>query len=175
MGGKDGTYYSIDPRTGALRWSTNVVFGGSAGGFIGTTAYDGVHVFGSTAIGDLTQPTVCDPSNPVDTRFQEPSAHAFNVQTGAVAWQASGSTSFAPTTVSGGMTLNCLALSAGVLVRSSTNGALIIRLPLSVPCWSGVATVGDALVLGTGTSYAGSPDGVVAFTPGGAAPVVPNS
>ena len=52
-GGKDGTYYSLDPRTGALRWKTNVVFGGVAGGFIGTTAYDGRHVYGSTAIGDF--------------------------------------------------------------------------------------------------------------------------
>ena len=32
VGGKDGSYYSLDPATGRLRWTTNVVFGGSAGG-----------------------------------------------------------------------------------------------------------------------------------------------
>ncbi len=41
-------------------------------------------------------------------------------------------------------------------------------------CWSGVATVGDALVLGTGTSSQGSPDGLVVLTPGGTPPVVPS-
>ena len=35
-GSKNGTYYSLDPATGRVRWSTNVVFGGSSGGFIGT-------------------------------------------------------------------------------------------------------------------------------------------
>ncbi|HWW45961.1 MAG TPA: PQQ-binding-like beta-propeller repeat protein, partial [Acidimicrobiia bacterium] len=47
VGGKDGTYYSLDPTTGRLRWKTNVVFGGFSGGFIGTTAYDGSRVVGS--------------------------------------------------------------------------------------------------------------------------------
>ena len=49
IGGKDGTYYRLDPTTGATVWTTNVVFGGSAGGFIGTTAYDGHRVYGATA------------------------------------------------------------------------------------------------------------------------------
>ncbi len=34
VGAKDGTYYSLDPATGRLRWKTNVVFGGFTGGFI---------------------------------------------------------------------------------------------------------------------------------------------
>ena len=52
-GSKDGTYYSLDPSTGTLRWKTNVVFGGFSGGFIATTAYDGQRVYGATAIGDF--------------------------------------------------------------------------------------------------------------------------
>src|SRR5205823_5280135 len=38
VAGKDGTYYSLDPATGTLRWQHNVVFGGFAGGmtFVGT-------------------------------------------------------------------------------------------------------------------------------------------
>ena len=47
-GSKNGTYYSLNPRTGRVRWSTNVVFGGTSGGFIGTTAYDGSRVLGAT-------------------------------------------------------------------------------------------------------------------------------
>ena len=44
VGGKDGTYYSLNPQTGRLRWATNVVFGGFSGGFIGTAAFDGTGV-----------------------------------------------------------------------------------------------------------------------------------
>src|SRR5205823_6204244 len=46
---KDGYCYSLNPETGALRWATNVVFGGFAGGFIATSAYDGARVYGATA------------------------------------------------------------------------------------------------------------------------------
>jgi hypothetical protein len=45
IGGKDGTYYLLDRRTGQLRWATRVVFGGGAGGFFGGAAFDGHHIF----------------------------------------------------------------------------------------------------------------------------------
>ena len=95
VGGKDGTYYSLDPATGRLRWKTNVVFGGFSGGFVATAAYDGDRVVGSTAIGDFGRfesngPQVCDPGNPRDVGMQEPTVHAFDAATGAVPWQADG-------------------------------------------------------------------------------------
>jgi polyvinyl alcohol dehydrogenase (cytochrome) len=175
VGGKDGTYYSLDPVTGAVRWSTNVVFGGFSGGFIATAAYDGSRVYGSTALGDFGRfehgtTVLCDPSNPRDLASQEPSAHAFDATTGAVAWQGSGVRSVAPTTVAAGMTFNGIALSPAVVVREASTGRIVSRLPLPALCWSGIATVGDALVLGTGASQQGSPDGIVALTPGGAPP-----
>jgi polyvinyl alcohol dehydrogenase (cytochrome) len=172
LGGKNGTYYSLDPATGQLRWSTNVVFGGRAGGFIGTTAYDGARVYGSTALGDVPPP-VCDPSNPVDTPLQEPSVHAFDGFTGQVAWQETDGASFSPTTVAGGMTFNSVALRPVVDVRDSATGDLLAQLPLAIPSWSGVATVGNAVVVGMGTSYAGTPAGIAVFTPDGVPPSVP--
>jgi outer membrane protein assembly factor BamB len=171
VGGKDGTYYSLDPGTGQLRWSTNVVFGGGAGGFIGTSAYDGTRIYGSTALGDFPPP-VCDPRNPADTPFQEPTVHAFDASSGHVVWQQTGGGSFAPTTVAGGMTFNSLALKPELQVRDAPTGALVDQVPLPIPSWSGIATVGNAIVLGTGTSYAGTPAGVTVLTPDGAAPVV---
>jgi len=178
-GGKDGTYYSLDPATGALRWSTNVVFGGFAGGFINATAYDGNRVYGSTALGDYgnfekdTQ-VLCDPGNPRDTSLQEPTVHAFDAATGAVAWQADDAPSFASTTVAGGLTFNGPALRGDILlVRNAATGALIDTVSLPGPVWSGVATVGDALVTGIGSSYVAHPAGVAVITPGGARPVVP--
>ncbi len=176
VGGKNGTYYSLDPATGHLRWSTNVVFGGFAGGFIATTAYDGRRVYGATALGDYgkfehgTQ-VLCDPSDPRDTPMQEPSMHAFDATTGAVAWQAEHAPSFAATTVAGGMTFSGPALDGNVLqVRDAATGALVMTATTPGPIWSGVASVGDALVIGVGSSYVGHPAGIAALTPDGAQP-----
>jgi outer membrane protein assembly factor BamB len=171
LGSKNGTYYSLDPSDGQLRWSTNVVFGGNAGGFIGTTAYDGRRVYGSTALGDLGSP--CDPGNPRDTQLQEPTVHALDALSGAVRWQATGAASFGPTTTAGGMTFDSVALADVVQVRDAATGSVLDQLSLQAPCWSGIATVGDSIVFGTGSVYQGSPDGIVAFTPGGRPPSAP--
>ena len=127
-GSKDGSYYSLNPGTGQLEWSTNVVFGGFSGGFIASTAYDGQRVYGATAIGDFGRfesngQKLCDPSNPRDTPSQEPSDHAFDAHTGSVVWQKDKAASFAPTTVAGGMTFNGLALVAtAIQVRDAATG-----------------------------------------------------
>lgn len=177
VGSKDGTYYSLDPATGRLRWSRHVVFGGFSGGFIATAAYDGRRVYGSTALGDFGRfetngPQLCDPKDPQDKKFQEPTVHAFDARTGRMAWSARGAASFAPTTVAGGMTFNGLALHPDVQVRDAGTGALLKDLTLPNFCWSGIAIVGDAVVLGTGSSASGGDAGVALFTPGGRAPAI---
>ena len=179
VGSKDGTYYALDPATGRLRWSTNVVFGGFSGGFIATAAYDGTRVVGATALGDFGRfeksgQVLCDPSNPRDVPRQEPSAHAFSARTGAVSWETTRSWSFAPTTIAGGMTFSDLALSGPVMdVRDASTGRLVRQVPLTQSSWSGVATVGDAVVVGEGTDYEYKPSGIEALTPYGRAPTVP--
>lgn len=178
VGAKDGTYYALDPRTGILRWSTNVVFGGFAGGFIATTAYDGQRVYGSTALGDFGRfesngPQVCAPGNPTDRPFQEPTVHALDGRTGKVIWQAEGAPSFGPTTVAGDLTFNGTALTDKVLVREASSGRVVKEIVVAAPCWSGVATVGDAVVFGTGASHQGTSAGVFAYAPGGRSPTVP--
>jgi polyvinyl alcohol dehydrogenase (cytochrome) len=181
-GSKDGTYYSLNPATGRQRWATNVVFGGSSGGFIGGTAYDGRQVYGATGIGDFLPtkndagPTVCDPSDPADTATQNPTDHAFDAATGSVSWQDSGDASFSPTTVAGGMVFNGPALAAdAVQVRDATTGHLIVQVGLPQSNWSGIATVGNALVLGLGSTYDAKSSGIEVLTPDGTQPVVPRS
>jgi outer membrane protein assembly factor BamB len=178
-GGKDGTYYALDPATGRQRWSTNVVFGGFSGGFIATTAYDGRRVYGATAIGDFGRfesngQKRCDPSNPRDKLNQQPSDDSFDARTGKVAWQVNQAASFSPTTVAGAMTFNGLALSdTAIQVRDTATGRLIVQVKLPQANWSGIATVGDALVLGLGSTYNPAHTGIEVLTPGGAPPVVP--
>ena len=179
-GSKDGTYYSLDPATGKARWATNVVFGGSSGGFLATTAYDGQAVYGSTGIGDFNPSrhgnVVCDPSNPRDKGAEEPTTHAFDARTGKVLWQADATSSFAPTTVAGGMTFNGLGFADKVVeVRQASTGRVLARVALPQANWSGIATVGDALVLGLGTDFSPTSSGVEVLTPGGSPPVVPQS
>jgi outer membrane protein assembly factor BamB len=178
LGNKDGTYYALNPTTGRLRWKTNVVFGGFSGGFIGSTAYDGGAVFGSTGFGDFGRfehgtSLHCDPSDPRDTSFENPSTHSFDAATGRIRWEASYVYSVAPTTVAGGMTFNGIALKTMVQVRDAGTGRLLASLPLAVPNWSGIATVGNAVILGIGTSSDAIGAGVEAVTPGGAPPKVP--
>jgi len=177
-GSKNGTYYSLDPRTGRLRWAANVVFGGSSGGFIGTTAYDGGRVIGATGLGDFLPSKkgvrpVCDPSDPRDVQQQNPTDHALDAATGAVVWQASGDYSFSATTVAGGMMFNGLALGHAVVVRDARTGKLLTQVPLPAFNWSGIATVGNALVFGLGSTSDANGSGIEVLTPGGATPVVP--
>lgn len=180
-GSKNGTYYSLNPRTGRLRWATNVVFGGSSGGFIGSTAYDGTHIVGATALGDFLprangKNIVCDPSDPRDTATQDPSDHAFDAANGSIVWQADGVASFGATTIAGGMAFNGLALAAtAIQVRDVGTGALLAQIPTPQANWSGIATVGDAVVLGVGSTYDPSFSGIEVLTPGGTPPVVPRA
>jgi polyvinyl alcohol dehydrogenase (cytochrome) len=177
VGGKDGTYYSIDPRTGRLRWKRNVVFGGFSGGFIASIAYDGGRIYGATAIGDFGRfegfgDLGCDPGNPSDTPAQEPTLHAFDARSGSVEWQANASGSFAPTSVANGMTFVCANLLPQnpyqrIDIRDASTGTPVTSVPLPVGCTSGIVESGNALFFGTGTNEQPLPAGVWAYTPDG--------
>jgi len=167
VGGKDGTYYRLDPATGHLVWMKNVVFGGVAGGFIATTAYDGQRVYGATALGDIG---LCQPRNLGYLPVQEASLHAFDATSGAVPWQQVHALSFAPTTVAGGMVFNGHATDPMIQVRDAATGLLITVLPLPASSNSGVTVSRNALLFGTGGSEQGAPAGVYAYTPLGVAP-----
>ncbi len=111
-GSKDGTYYSLNPATGRQRWATNVVFGGSSGGFIGGTAYDGRQVYGATGIGDFlpTKRRGADRVRPVRSR-RTPRRRTQRTMPSTLrrvrsAGRTADTSSFSPTTVAGGMVFN---------------------------------------------------------------------
>jgi polyvinyl alcohol dehydrogenase (cytochrome) len=170
IGGKDGTYYRIDPGTGTLVWQRNVVFGGSAGGFIATTAYDGQRIYGATAIGDLGSPGPCtNGTDPRDLPVQEPSGHALNLD-GSIAWQQRASQALGPTTAAGGMTFVGNAFSPTVQIRNAADGALLNTLALASSCFCAIAVSGNGVFFGTGSPQQGTGNGVYAYTPLGAPP-----
>ncbi len=162
--GKNGTYTSLDPATGAILWSTRVVFGGGAGGFIGSPAFNGTTIYGATAIGDYGGP-VCAPSDPTDTPIQNPSFFAIDAATGKVLWDANNAQSFGATTYAGGFTFNCEVFSSVAQVRDADNGSVVASLNLPNWCWSGIAVSGGMVVMGVGSTASGTPGGVVAFKP----------
>jgi len=169
VGGKDGTYYSIDPTTGLRKWATNVVFGGLAGGFLGTTAFDGQRVVGATALGDFGRfegfgALGCQPGNPNDGLVQEPSIHAFDPASGAVKWQGNASQSFGPTTLAGGMSFVGTGIARTIQIRDASSGTLVHTIPLPAPSDSGVVVVGKSIFFGTGSSEQAAPSGVYSFS-----------
>ena len=183
VGGKDGTYYSIDPAAGTLRWKRNVVFGGFSGGFIATTAYDGHHVVGATAIGDFGRfegfgDLGCKPLNLRDLPAQEPTLHAFDARDGSYTWHQRASLSFAPTSIAGGMSFVCADIGPQnplqrVDIRDVLTGQLVWLLPLPVGCQSGVIEVGNTIFFGTGTGEEPQPAGIWAYTPRAEAVSIP--
>jgi polyvinyl alcohol dehydrogenase (cytochrome) len=164
VGSKDGTYYALDRKTGALVWKRNVVFGGSSGGFIGSAAFDGTHIFGGTAIGELGG-SLCMPDNPNDTFIQDPSFHAFDAATGAVEWQDNMANTFAPTSVSGGAVFNGVGnvLPPALRVYDAGTGARLASFNADGAVNSGVAIVGDTIYFGAGNSFDGNGGAVFAY------------
>ena len=136
IGGKDGTYYLLDRKTGQKLWATRVVFGGDSGGFFGGAAFDGRRLFSATAFGDgnsLTQTGLCDPayrdpSNPnvVDTYIQDPSLHSLALKTGQILREQNDNESFGATTLADHVVFaGFIGLSEASTVTSSRPTALI--------------------------------------------------
>jgi outer membrane protein assembly factor BamB len=173
LGGKDGTYYLLDRSSGGLIWAKNVVFGGSIGGFFGGAAFDGEHIFSSTAVGDFepTKTKVCtDPRAPGDTLPQEWSMHALNVANGSRYWERPFNYSFGATTLARGVVFS------GSLVLPSLNAYVasgpLHGLPLKIfdktsgitgQVNSAAIPVGRMLFVTTGNVTDGSGGGVHAF------------
>jgi len=164
IGAKDGTYYALDRKTGALVWKKNVVFGGSSGGFIGSAAFDGTRIYGGTGLGDLGGP-LCMPNNPSDRPIEEPSFHAFDAATGAVQWQNDMANTFAPTSVSGGAVFNGVGnvLSPELRVYDAETGAMLAFFRTTGAVNSGAAIVGKTIYFGAGNSFNGTGGAVFAY------------
>jgi polyvinyl alcohol dehydrogenase (cytochrome) len=169
-GNKNGTYYAVHAHDGSLAWATNVVYGGSDGGFVGTAAFDGRSIFGSTLYGDgeFGQAPLCDASNPADTFIQDPSLHAFDARTGTVAWQQFGNYAASATTVSHDLVISgTLGLGAelapAVRIFDRATGNVLLELPQTGGVASAVVVTGATLVFGSGNSYDGSGSSIQAW------------
>ncbi len=173
IGGKDGTYYLLKGRTdvpsGELLWRRQVVFGGSDGGFFGAS-FDGEHIFAATSVGDgnIAAPNpsdLCDPSNPEDTFLQEPSMHAFSMQSGAILWEQTQNHSVAPTSLANGVVFSGLLgiEGFGLNAYDTRTGERLATIPMAGSVNSAATPLGGTLYVTAGTSVDGSGGGVFAF------------
>ena len=133
-GKKDGTYYALDPATGALLWQTHVADPApNVGGFIGSPAvYEG-NVFGGTAIGT------------------PPYFHSLDGATGAVRFQGGAGPTYGATAVVNGVAFNS-ALDDLLKAYDTETGRLLWSAPLTGPGSSSAAIYEDMVFIGAGTS-----------------------
>jgi outer membrane protein assembly factor BamB len=179
IGGKDGTYYLLNRLTqkpaGELVWHTNVVFGGTLGGFYGG-AFDGARIFGATGIGDLDtlHPTKHCTLDPRDVSLQEPSMHALNALNGSILWQKDSNHSFGATSLADGVVFSGLVgigptEGPALKAYNAQTGELLKTFFMPVPPGTGsinsaAIPVGRMLFVTSGNSFDGKGSGVHAFT-----------
>ena len=166
VGGKDGTYYVLERLTrnpgGQLVWRSNVVFGGSAGGFIGSTAFDGQRAYGGTALGDFGgQP--CDPNDPRDTPFQQPTMHAFDPIARTVPWEQNGPPAFGATSVANGVVFVGALAPPALRAFDAGSGTLLAQITMPGSVNSAPALIGGTAFVTSGNSFNGAGGGVHAL------------
>lgn len=133
-GKKDGTYYALDPATGAERWRRHVQDPlPGVGGFIGSPAVVDGTVVGGTALG------------------LPPYFHGIDGTTGASLFSAGVGPSYGASGGVNGVVFNA-ALDNLLKAYDASTGQLLWTSPLAGPGSSGPAVSGDMVFIGSGTS-----------------------
>jgi len=165
-GGKDGTYYVLERLTrnpgGQLVWRANVVFGGFAGGFIGSTAFDGQRAYGGTGLGDFGG-SPCDPNDPRDTPFQQPTMHAFDPIAHTVPWEQNGPPVFGATSVANGVVLSGALVPPALRAFDAGSGMVLAQITMPGSVNSAPALIGGTAFVTSGNSFNGNGGGVHAL------------
>jgi polyvinyl alcohol dehydrogenase (cytochrome) len=133
-GQKQGTYWALDRTTLVPKWSFMTGPGSPLGGIVGSTAYDGKHVYGP------------------DTPGGEQWALGLD---GTPAWVSAdgGPLHFSATSVANGVVYTT-DMTGVLTARESTTGAVLLKLPLGAPSYGGVAIAGGYVFAVTGTQGA---------------------
>ena len=153
------------PRPGRCSWSNRVVFGGSAGGFIGSPAYAGSAIYGATAIGDVGEPVRARQLR-TTPRIENPSFFAIDAATGQVLVGRQRRPVLRCHHLRGWVPLHRARLRrCRPGARCRTPGRWWPRCPTQLVLGAGSPSRGDMVVMGVGSSASGNPAGVVAFKP----------
>ena len=129
-GAKDGNYYAVDQATMKKEWSTANGPGGPAGGFLGSTAFDGTRIYGANT---ATSQVVALGRG------------------GNVAWSAvdGGTVHFSPVAHANGV-LYSLAAGGNLIMRNAQTGAQLNSVSVGSQTWGGISTTGRAVYVAVG-------------------------
>src|SRR3954453_11910993 len=131
-GQKSGTYWALDRDTTKPAWSgTTAPPGIFLGGIVGSTAFDGLRLYGPDTIGD-------------ELWSLDLAGHN--------AWFSSdaGPLGFNATTVANGVVYST-SMRGYLTAREATTGAVLGKLPLGSPSWAGVSVAGGSVFTATGS------------------------
>jgi plastocyanin len=131
IGQKSGTYWALDRDTLDPVWNTMTGPSAQVGGIVGSTAYDGRHVYGP------------------DTPLGESWALG---RDGSPKWVSSdgGPLHFNPTSVSNGVVYTA-DMSGFLTAREAGSGVVLTKIPLGAPSWGGVSIAGGSVFVAVGT------------------------
>ena len=153
-GQKSGQYWSLDPDTGAVKWTTQAGPGGTAGGLQWGSAVDGSQVYTANANSNLVPwplPGGAITTNGVWT--------GINSATGALIWQRTpshGGGTSGPVTTANGVVYGCSLDPVGYMYAlDGATGAELWSYPSGGSCLSGAAISDGTLYWGSGYSNFG--------------------
>ena len=130
-GAKSGVYWALDRATLQPVWNTMVGPGSAAGGILGSTAYDGVRVYGSDAL----------------------NGHIWALgKNGSPQWtsQDTGPLDFSPVAIANGV-LYSSDPSGSLTARDPSTGTVLNKLSLGGATFGGMSAAGSAIYAAVGT------------------------
>ncbi len=165
IGQKSGVFWSLNPDTGAIVWSTQVSPGGVAGGMIWGSASDGTRLYTSSANSELKEWVLPDGSTTNSGIWS-----ALNPATGEILWQTASPSPFSAAggaaSVANGVVYVCSqnSDSDNTFALDAATGAIQWGYPSGGFCNSGAAIVNGAVYWGYGyPSLTGSSTGGKGF------------
>ncbi len=173
-GSKDGSYYALDPATGAVAWQVQVGQPGHAtpgfavGGILASTAVGKVNgrdaIFIATAISTPNdKPISSGPDTKVPSVVADPgrmlSLHAIDVANGSLLWRSPAARqAYGPPTYANGVVLVPSTFDFQLDAFDANTGLLLVARPFAGPPSSSPVAIGDSVYGGVGTSTGvGSP------------------
>jgi polyvinyl alcohol dehydrogenase (cytochrome) len=153
-GQKSGTYWAVDPDTGALVWKTQAGPGGTTGGLQWGSAVDGTRVYTANANSSKQSWKLTN-----GTTTTEGVWSALDAATGQIIWQVTpvnkGGTS-GPVTTANGVVFGCSLDPLGYMYAlNAATGEMLWRYPSGGSCLSGAAISRGMVYWGSGYSHFG--------------------
>jgi polyvinyl alcohol dehydrogenase (cytochrome) len=163
VGQKSGQYWSLNPDTGAVRWTTQAGPGGTAGGLQWGSAVDGRRVYTADANSNGVPWTLLDGSTTTTGVIS-----GIDARTGELLWQTTppfggtpfggGATSGPQTTANGVVFLCALDFQGHMYALDGATGEILWTFASGGSCLSGAAISEGRLFWGSGYSLFGTPN-----------------